>query len=126
MTPIQQHRYKLGQRSVYLPTATSMKRPTPILRLNLYYLSINAAMLSRNKKEEESGELGIFTHIDKALVIQDVKIFNETPLKIDRCITVLTKLLYLLYQGEKLNSKDSTNVFFAVIKSFQSKEVNIY
>lgn len=70
------------------------------------------------------GELGIFTNIDKALVIQDTKSFNETPLKNDRCTTVLTKLLYLLYQGERLSSKEATSVFFAVTKAFQSKEVD--
>lgn len=56
-------------------------------------------------------------------MVQDAKIFNDTPLKTDKCFVVLTKLLYLLYQGESLNSKDATNVFFAVTKAFQSKDV---
>ena len=69
------------------------------------------------------GELGIFTHIDKALVIQDTKIFNESPLKSERCVTVLNKLLYLLLQSEKFTSKEATTAFFAVTKAFQSKDV---
>lgn len=69
------------------------------------------------------GELGIFTSLDKALVIQDVKIFNETPMRNERCAVVLTKLLYLLYQGQRLNTKEATNVFFSVTKAFQSKNV---
>ena len=69
------------------------------------------------------GELGIFTHIDRALVVQDAKIFNDVPLKTDKCFTVLSKLLYLLYQGETLSTQEATAVFFAVTKAFQSKDV---
>lgn len=93
-------------------------------------------MLSRGKKEEGSSkflmqysfkhcidDLGIFANLDIALVIQETKRFNETPLKTDVCLPILVKLLYLIYQGEKLSTKDATNVFFSITKAFQVKDV---
>lgn len=69
------------------------------------------------------GELGIFTNLNKTLVIQDAQVFNETPLNPRRCNMILMKLLYLLYQGESFTGKEATMVFFSVTKSFQSKDV---
>ncbi|PJF17049.1 Coatomer subunit gamma [Paramicrosporidium saccamoebae] len=79
----------------------------------VFHIMLGIGILGYSWEYSHLRELGIFTHIDKALVIQDAKIFNETPLKTAKCVTVLTKLLYLLYQGEKLTAKEATNVFFA-------------
>lgn len=56
-------------------------------------------------------------------MVQETRVFGETPLKAKKCELVLTKLLYLIYHGAKLSEKDATTVFFAITKSFQSKEV---
>ncbi|UYV63358.1 COPG1 [Cordylochernes scorpioides] len=50
------------------------------------------------------------------------RIFNETPLNPRRCAQVLTKILYLLNQGEQLGTTEATEAFFAMTKLFQSKD----
>jgi coatomer protein complex subunit gamma len=60
---------------------------------------------------------------DLGLVIQDSRVFSESPIKAKKCELVLMKLLYLIYNGEKLSEQDATTVFFAITKTFQSKEV---
>ena len=67
-----------------------------------------------------------FENLDQGLVIQEVRVFSETPLKAKKCELVLMKLLYLIYNGVKLSEQDATIVFFAITKTFQSKEVILY
>ena len=75
------------------------------------------------KEENESGELGPFTNINKTTLVLDSRVFNETPLSSKRCHSVLSKLLFILYNGETFNTNDATTIFFSVIKTFQSKEL---
>lgn len=67
-----------------------------------------------------------FETLDLGLVIQESRVFSETPLKPKKCELVLMKLLYLIYNGTKLTEQDATTVFFAITKTFQSKEVIFY
>lgn len=62
-------------------------------------------------------------NLDLGLVIQEIRVFSESPLKAKKCELVLMKLLYLIYNGTKLSEQDATTVFFAITKTFQSKEV---
>ena len=41
------------------------------------------------------------------------------------CCILITKLLYLLIQGEKFSSAEATNVFFSVTRLFQSTNPNL-
>lgn len=60
------------------------------------------------------------------MVIQESKIFNETPLKYDRCTAVLVKLIYLcLQRGIHFGERDATNVFFSITKAFQSRDTGL-
>lgn len=77
------------------------------------------------KEENESGELGQFTHLSKTSLVLDSRVFNETPLSSKRCHALLNKLLFALYNGETFNGNDATAIFFNVIKTFQSKEMNL-
>jgi hypothetical protein len=65
-------------------------------------------------------------NLDLGLVIQEIRVFSETPLKSKKCELVLMKLLYLIYNGTKLSESDATTVFFAITKTFQSKEVLLF
>ena len=65
-----------------------------------------------------------FETLDQGLVIQETRAFGEIPMKVKKCEIVLMKLLYLLYNGTKFSEEDATIVFFAVTKTFQSKEVS--
>lgn len=69
------------------------------------------------------GEFGVYTNLDKTMVIQEAQAFNESPLNYRKCNLILAKFLYLLYQSEPLTAKEATNIFFAVTKSFQCKDV---
>lgn len=68
----------------------------------------------------------MFTNIDKTMVIQEARAFNESPLNYRKCRQILTKLLYLIYQTEPLTVKEATSVFFSATKSFQCKDVSFY
>jgi hypothetical protein len=70
-----------------------------------------------------SGEFGVYTNLDKTMVIQEARSFNESPLNYRKCNLILAKFLYLLYQSEAFTAKEATNIFFAVTKSFQCKDV---
>ncbi|KAA0203341.1 hypothetical protein HAZT_HAZT008451 [Hyalella azteca] len=60
---------------------------------------------------------------DKTSVLQEARVFNETPVNVKRSTHVLTKILYLLNQGETLGTKEATDVFFAMTKLFQSNDI---
>ncbi|RUS15766.1 adaptin N terminal region-domain-containing protein, partial [Endogone sp. FLAS-F59071] len=68
------------------------------------------------------GEFGLFYHLDKTTVLQEARVFNESPLNPRKCRLLLTKIVYLLYLGEPFGTKEATELFFNVTKLFQSKD----
>ncbi|KAH0510116.1 Coatomer subunit gamma-2, partial [Microtus ochrogaster] len=50
------------------------------------------------------------------------RIFNETPINPRRCLHILTKILYLLNQGEPFGTVEATEAFFAMTRLFQSND----
>lgn len=77
----------------------------------------------RDKKEEEDGSGNPFQNLDKTSVLQEARTFNDTPVNPRKCTHILTKILYLLNQGEQLGATEATEVFFAMTKLFQSRDV---
>ncbi|EEB14189.1 Coatomer subunit gamma-2, putative [Pediculus humanus corporis] len=77
----------------------------------------------REKKEEEDGAGNPFANVEKTAVLQEARMFNETPINPRKCTHTLTKILYLLNQGEQLGVTEATEAFFAMTKLFQSKDV---
>ncbi|KAL0902606.1 hypothetical protein ABMA27_000438 [Loxostege sticticalis] len=80
-------------------------------------------MSRRDKKEDEDGAGNVFQNLDKTTLIQEARYFNSTPVNPRKCIHILTKIIYLLNQGEKLSVQEATDMFFATTKLFQSKDV---
>lgn len=78
--------------------------------------------IKRDKKEDEDGG-NPFQNLDKTSVLQEARTFNETPVNPRKCTPILTKILYLLNQGEQLGTTEATETFFAMTKLFQSKNV---
>ncbi|CAH0555229.1 unnamed protein product [Brassicogethes aeneus] len=76
----------------------------------------------RDKKEDEDGG-NMFVSLEKTTILQEARKFNDTTVNPRKCTPILTKLLFLLYQGELLTVKEATDVFFAMTKLFQSKDV---
>ncbi|KXJ05257.1 Coatomer subunit gamma-2, partial [Exaiptasia diaphana] len=64
-----------------------------------------------------------FQNIDKGVVLQECRVFNETPINVRKCIHILTKILYLTNQGAHLGTTEATEAFFAMTKLFQSKDL---
>ncbi|KAL7986110.1 hypothetical protein Chor_011276 [Crotalus horridus] len=76
-----------------------------------------------DKKDEESGGgSNPFQHLEKSAVLQEARIFNETPINPRKCAHILTKILYLINQGEHLGVMEATESFFAMTKLFQSND----
>ncbi|XP_064218214.1 coatomer subunit gamma-1-like [Aotus nancymaae] len=76
-----------------------------------------------DKKDEESGGgSNPFQHLEKSAVLQEARVFNETPINPRKCAHILTKILYLINQGEHLGTTEVTEAFFAMTKLFQSND----
>ncbi|THU62498.1 hypothetical protein C4D60_Mb01t05780 [Musa balbisiana] len=71
---------------------------------------------------DEEEEYSPFHGIEKGAVLQEARVFHDPQLDARRCSQVITKLLYLLNQGETFTKVEATEVFFAVTKLFQSKD----
>jgi len=79
--------------------------------------------MKKDKKEEEERDGGNqFANLDRTSVLQEARLFNETPVNPRKCIAVLTKILYLINQGEVLGTSEATECFFAITKLFQAKD----
>ncbi|KAM8974093.1 coatomer subunit gamma-2 isoform 1-T1 [Pelodytes ibericus] len=76
-----------------------------------------------DKKDEESGSgSNPYQHLEKSAVLQEARLFNETPINPRRCLHILTKILYLLNQGEHFGTMEATEAFFAMTRLFQSND----
>ena len=76
-----------------------------------------------SKKEEESGLNSYYNN--KTTIIQEARVFNETPISPRKCRALLTRIVYLLYVGETFGTQEATTLFFGTIKLFQHKDVSI-
>ncbi|CAF1691184.1 unnamed protein product, partial [Rotaria sp. Silwood1] len=82
-----------------------------------------ASFLKQEKKDEESGTSGnSYKYLEKTSVLQEARTFNETPVNARKCIQILTKIIYMINQGEQLGQTEATETFFAMTKLFQSKD----
>ncbi|PKA57036.1 Coatomer subunit gamma-2 [Apostasia shenzhenica] len=84
-----------------------------------------AQPLVKKDDDQEDEEYSPFLGIEKGSVLQEARVFNDPQLDARRCSQVITKLLYLLNQGETFTKIEATEVFFAVTKLFQSKDTGL-
>ncbi|CDZ96709.1 coatomer subunit gamma [Phaffia rhodozyma] len=59
---------------------------------------------------------------DKSTVIQEARVFNESPISPSKCRSLLARIVYLLYCGETFTTQEATQLFFGVTKLFQHKD----
>jgi coatomer protein complex subunit gamma len=76
--------------------------------------------MSFSKKEEDLGAY----YNDKSTVIQEARVFNESPISPRKCRALLTRIVYLLYVGETFGTQEATTLFFGTTKLFQHKDVS--
>ncbi|XP_074582742.1 coatomer subunit gamma-2-like [Curcuma longa] len=78
--------------------------------------------VKKDDDHDEEEEYSPFHGIEKGAVLQEARVFHDPQLDARKCSQVITKLLYLLNQGETFTKVEATGVFFAVTKLFQSKD----
>lgn len=76
-----------------------------------------------DKKDDDESSALPFVGLDKGIVLQETKIFSQAPINTRKCCHLLTKILYLVCQGEKLSTNEATDAFFATTKLFQSQDL---
>eukprot|EP00053_Salpingoeca_punica_P013887 m.126017 g.126017 ORF g.126017 m.126017 type:complete len:874 (-) comp16328_c0_seq3:294-2915(-) len=76
----------------------------------------------RDKKDEESAHSNPFAGLEKSRVLQEARVFNEMPINPRKCTLIITKILFLIYQGETIGQTEATETFFAMTKLFQNKD----
>ncbi|CAK0886390.1 unnamed protein product, partial [Prorocentrum cordatum] len=78
-----------------------------------------ATALKDNLKLEEKEFVNPWSNQDKASVLQQTRCFSDTPIDSEKCMQLITRVLYLLQQGEKFTSQELTDLFFGCTKLFQ-------
>ena len=84
----------------------------------------SAAMSLISKKDEESGLSTYYNN--KTTVIQEARVFNDSPISPRKCRALLTRIVYLLYVGETFGTQEATTLFFGTTKLFQHKDVSFF
>ncbi|KAK6159458.1 hypothetical protein DH2020_006772 [Rehmannia glutinosa] len=82
-------------------------------------------LVKKDDDRDEEADYSPFLGIEKGAVLQEARVFNDPQLDARRCSQVITKLLYLLNQGETFTKFEATEVFFAVTKLFQSRDIGL-
>jgi len=84
----------------------------------------------RPGKKDEDDSFSMFDGLDKGSVLQETRLFNEKGVRdhgatIRSCRLLMTKVLYMVGQGETFNADQATELFFRVTKLFQCKDVHL-
>ncbi|KAL9269538.1 Coatomer subunit gamma-like protein [Drosera capensis] len=82
-------------------------------------------LIKKDDDRDEEADYSPFPGIEKGAVLQEARVFHDPQLDPRKCSQVITKLLYLLNQGETFIKVEATEVFFAVTKLFQSKDTGL-
>ncbi|XP_022725869.1 coatomer subunit gamma-like isoform X1 [Durio zibethinus] len=82
-------------------------------------------LVKKDDDIDDEADYSPFLGIEKGAVLQEARVFNDPQLDPRRCSQVITKLLYLLNQGEMFTKVEATEVFFSVTKLFQSKDIGL-
>eukprot|EP00732_Lithocolla_globosa_P002034 Lithocolla_globosa_v1_NODE_1195_length_2795_cov_83.101095.p1 type:complete len:873 gc:universal NODE_1195_length_2795_cov_83.101095:2725-107(-) len=78
-----------------------------------------------NHKKDDDTESSPFIGLNKSTVLQETRLFHDPQLNIAKCSALLTKILYLINQGEVIATTEATELFFAITKLFQNKDPSL-
>jgi len=84
-----------------------------------------ANAIKENLKADEREFVNPWTNQDKAAVVQNSRCFGDSPIDAEKCMDLLTRILYLIQQGETFTAQELTSLFFGVTKLFQSKNTRL-
>eukprot|EP01080_Neovahlkampfia_damariscottae_P002274 gene2274-2448_t len=78
---------------------------------------------SKEKKDDDTVKSLPYQNLQKSSVLQEARIFNETPIQSRKCMSVVQKILYQFGQGEVYTAEEATELFFSVTKLFISGNI---
>jgi len=78
--------------------------------------------LASGGKKDEDEVYSPFMGLQKSTLLQECRVFNDPQLNPRTCAQLITKILFLLGQGEMLTRSESTEIFFGATKLFQAKD----
>ncbi|KAJ2403459.1 coatomer subunit gamma, partial [Coemansia sp. RSA 2530] len=64
-------------------------------------------------------------NLDHSVVLQEARVFNETPIRPRQSRLLLAKIVFLLYRGDSMSTTEATNLFFSITKLFQCKDMSL-
>eukprot|EP01053_Blabericola_migrator_P005257 Blabericola_migrator_1__5256@NODE_26_length_20894_cov_127_933788_g23_i0_p3_GENE_NODE_26_length_20894_cov_127_933788_g23_i0NODE_26_length_20894_cov_127_933788_g23_i0_p3_ORF_typecomplete_len944_score207_40Adaptin_N/PF01602_20/1_5e83COPgamma_platf/PF08752_10/8_3e27COPgamma_platf/PF08752_10/2_1e03Coatomer_g_Cpla/PF16381_5/2e08Cnd1/PF12717_7/1_3Cnd1/PF12717_7/5_6e02Cnd1/PF12717_7/0_5Cnd1/PF12717_7/3_6HEAT_2/PF13646_6/13HEAT_2/PF13646_6/2_9HEAT_2/PF13646_6/20HEAT_2/PF13646_6/1_4e04Vac14_Fab1_bd/PF1275 len=99
----------------------SMNLPTKFKQV-IQDISGSAAALVDPSLFGNSNDL---TSITKSQIAMEARCFNETPVDSRKCTAVITKILYLLCQGEDFSPAEKSELFFLSTRLFQSSSPHL-
>jgi hypothetical protein len=115
-------RLQHGTAKADLITCAHLRPRRPASCCTLYRFGPTPAMALASKKEEDNLVSAFYN--DKSTVIQEARVFNESPVSPRKCRALLTRIVYLLYVGETFGTQEATTIFFGTTKLFQNKDVS--
>ncbi|KAJ7784729.1 armadillo-type protein [Mycena metata] len=98
------------------PTATTQRAEAE----SLHHRILNSERGTSSDHEHESGLSSYYNN--KTTIIQEARVFNESPISARKCRALLTHIVYLLYVGETFSAQEATTLFFGTTKLFQHKD----
>mmetsp|Transcript_2420 Transcript_2420/g.3318 ORF Transcript_2420/g.3318 Transcript_2420/m.3318 type:complete len:903 (-) Transcript_2420:132-2840(-) len=79
----------------------------------------------KTKGEDGEVEPSPYEGIQKNAILHEAKCFDDKQISARQCIEVLTKIMYLIIQGEEFTPSEISKVFFSVTKLFNSRNVHL-
>ncbi|KAJ6906779.1 coatomer subunit gamma-like isoform X1 [Populus alba x Populus x berolinensis] len=82
-------------------------------------------LVKKDDDHDDEAEYSPFLGIEKGAVLQEARVFNDPQLDPRRCSQVITKLLYLLNQGDSFTKTGSHRSFLFRDKAFPVKDFGL-
>eukprot|EP00930_Biecheleria_cincta_P060684 TRINITY_DN462_c0_g1_i1.p1 TRINITY_DN462_c0_g1~~TRINITY_DN462_c0_g1_i1.p1 ORF type:complete len:944 (-),score=203.64 TRINITY_DN462_c0_g1_i1:195-2975(-) len=84
-----------------------------------------ATALKENLKMDEREFVNPWSTQDKSAVLQESRCFGASPIDSQKCLDLLTRIIYLIQQGQKFTPTELTDLFFGVTKLFQATNTRL-
>ena len=86
-----------------------------------HILNTRLSVMAFASKKDDEGLSAYYNN--KTTVIQEARVFNDSPISPRKCRALLTRVVHLLYIGESFSTQEATTLFFGTTKLFQHKDV---
>ncbi|KZV84297.1 Coatomer, gamma subunit [Exidia glandulosa HHB12029] len=73
-----------------------------------------------SKKDDDASFNNFYNN--KTTILQEARVFHESPISPRKCRALLTRVAYLFYSGEAFQAQEATPLFFGITKLFSHKD----